>query len=138
MSAIVARDFDGFRWDEASLAENEFRAALVEAVLMHRYEAVHHIAFALAHRADIDAGLRRVKAERRYLLGGVCDLGGVDHGLTREAGDFGAGAADVTALDQRGFSAGGSHVPGDVLSGLSTAKNEDIALFYFTLFRFTR
>lgn len=99
---------------------------------MHRDETVHHAAFALAHRCHIDAGLRRFEAEVRCLRGGMRDVRGVDHVLTREARDVGAGAADVTALDQCRFSSRGSHVPGDVLSGLSTAKNEHVALFDFT------
>jgi hypothetical protein len=78
-----------------------------------------------------------MKAERRCLRGGVRDVRGVDHVLTGETCDVGAGAADVTALDQGAFSTGCSHGPGDVLAGLSTAKNEHVALFYFTLFHFT-
>ena len=45
-----------------------------------------------------------MNAERRCLRGGVRDVRGVDHVLTGETRDVGAGAADVTALDQGGFS----------------------------------
>src|ERR1700679_1762029 len=132
-ASAVERDFDRLRSDEVSRAENEFHAGLTEALLMHRDETVHHAAFARAHRCHIDAGLRRMEAEGRCLRGGVRDLRGVDHALTREACDVGTGAANVTAFDQRGLAAGGCQIPGDVFAGLSTAENEYIALFHLRL-----
>ena len=99
--AVVGRDLDRLRPDEAALAHDELRAALPVPLVIQGDHPVDHLPLAVADGGHVDFPVARGDPELGASAEIAGDLRAVDQVLAREARDAGAGPRDIPPLDDR-------------------------------------
>ena len=128
-AAGVQRDLDGLRRDETPAPHDELRAALPVLLQVHLDQAVHHLPLAVADGGHVDLPVAAGDPELGAPAEVVGDLGAVDDVLARQAGDVGAGPADVPPLDDRHAPSPRGQRPGEELAGRPAAQDDHVVIF---------
>ena len=128
-AAIVQGDLDGLRADEAAAAHDEFGAAALVGAQVEFDLAIDHVLLAAAHLAHVGLDRVRHRAELRGVPDEMGDPRAPEFVLGRQAGDGGARAADPAALDDGNLFAGTAQMPGELLSALAAAEDDDVEVF---------
>jgi hypothetical protein len=107
-------------------------AARIIALQVHGNQAFDHIALALPDFGHIDRSETRRGPKPCGVAHQICDLGAPDLILARETIGVRAGAANPSALHDGSTSPRLRHVPGQVLTPLSTAKDKGVESFWLS------
>ena len=93
---------------------------------MERDLAIDHILLAAQDLAHVCFGPAGQRAEIRRVPNDMGHVRAPQFVLGRHAGDRGARAADPAALDHGDLLAGLAEAPGELLSALAAAENDDV------------
>src|SRR6266851_4668890 len=129
-AAIVERDLDRFRSNEAALTHDQFYSGVrgtLGVELMFRFD---HFAFALLDAGHVDSEFIHFQSEFRAAPRQRCYSRGVDHVLARQACDIRARTAEPFPLDHRGAMTLIGNRPGCPFTGFSAPENENFVFFY--------
>jgi hypothetical protein len=120
-AAIVERDLNRFRSNEAAFTHDQFYSRVVCTLgveLMFRFD---HLAFTLLDAGHADSELIHFQSELSAAPRQRCYSCGVDHVLARQACDIRARTAEPFPLDHRSAMTLIGHRPGGPLTSLSAS-----------------
>src|ERR1700761_181477 len=124
-----------FRPEEASRAEDEFRAALFVIAEIHVIPARHHAAFALANSAHVHSEISVGDAELFASANVPSNLRAVNDVFAGQTGDIRARSANVFALDNRDTLPLPGKRPGSNRRSRAAAKNHQVEFFRLWVLR---
>ena len=125
-AAVVECDLHLLRADEPPASHDELRAALRVGLQVERDLAFDHILLAPANFAHVRLDVAHQRAELCSVPDNVRDARAPQFVLRGHAGDRRARAADPAALDHGDLLAGLAEAPGELLSALAAAENDDV------------
>ena len=120
-AAIVERDLNRFRSNEAAFTHDQFYSGVrgtLGVELMFRFD---HLAFALLDAGHVDSEFIHFQSEFSAAPRQRCYSRGVDHVLARQARDIRARTAEPFPLDHRSAMTLIGHRPGCPLTGFSAS-----------------
>src|SRR6266851_2398536 len=129
-AAIVERDLNRFRSDEAAFTHDQFYSGVRGTLGVELMFRVDHFAFALLDAGHVDSEFIHFQSEFRAAPRQRGYSRGVDHVLARQACDIRARTAEPFPLDHRGAMTLIGNRPGCPFTGFSAPENENFVFFY--------
>src|ERR1700689_1823567 len=120
-SAIVERDFNRLRSDEAAFTHNQFYSGVGGTLGVELMFLFDHLAFALLDAGHVDSKLIHLQSEFSAAARQRCYSSGVDHVLARQARDIRARTTEPFPLDHRSAMTRIGPRPGGPLTGFSAS-----------------